>query len=363
MPSVNCLFVGAGAAAEVYASELADDSPTETDADGTHLDLVGVCDLDESRAVTLAESHDATAYTDLDRMLAAEDAPLVIVLTSHAAHAAVTRTALAADRHVFSQKPLALDADEARELVSTARTRNLALGCAPICPHHPAQRRAAEVLTDGRLGEVRLGYAHAHVGRVTEWHDDPSSFLAVGPLYDGAVYPLTLLVAWFGPAESVRVADAFTPWPDDVSQHPETETHLEATISFVDGPRVRLTASLYAPHRSREFNSLELHGDDGSLYLADTGGGEDDPEVVQFGALGDDYEPVEPTGDSPDGRFVDGPLALAESIQSGEPDRSTGVRAAHVVEICNAIETVAESGGPVSVAPADTLQEGLRGSE
>jgi predicted dehydrogenase len=362
---VNCLFVGAGAAADAYASELADDSSAETEADTPGLDLVGVCDLDESRAVTLAERHDATAYTDLDRMLAAEDAPLVIVLTSHAAHATVTRMALAADRHVFSQKPLALDAEEARDLVSMARSRDVALGCAPICPRHPAQRRAAGLLAEGRLGEVRLAYAHAHVGRVTEWHDNPSSFLAVGPLYDGAVYPLTLLVAWFGSAESVRVADSFTPWPDEASEQPKTGTHVEATISFLDGPRVRLTASLYAPHRSREFNSLELHGDDGSLYLADTGGGEDDPEVVQFGALGDEYEPVEPTEDRPDGRFLDGPLALAESIETGDPDRSTGRRAAHVVEICAAIEEAADAGGPVPVATGDgvSLREASRGEE
>jgi predicted dehydrogenase len=111
----------------------------------------------------------------------------------------------------------------------------------------------------------------AHVGRVTEWHDRPDSFLAVGPLYDGAVYPLSLLVAWFGPVQRVRAADVLDVWPADEEKNPEAPTHIEATLSF-DGPVVRLTASLYVPHRSREFYGLELHGDGGSIYLRDAGG-------------------------------------------------------------------------------------------
>jgi alcohol dehydrogenase (NADP+) len=352
---VNCLFVGAGAAAEAYAAGLND----------TPLSVTGVCDLDPERADAVAETLDAVAYTDLDAMLAADPAPLVVVLTSHAAHAPVVESALAADRHVFCQKPLALAPDRARELVALARDRDRALGCAPVAPRHPAQRRAGRLLADGRLGAVQLAYAHAHVGRVTEWHDDPESFLDVGPLYDGGVYPLTLLTAWFGPVARVRTADADTPWPARDSAEPSAPTHIEATLSFVDGPLVRLTASLYAPHRSREFNSLELHGDDGSLYLGDCGAGADGVETVQFGRQGREYTAVPPASHAPDGDFADGPARLARLIErvearDGRPDgggghdRTTAVRAAHVVAVCDAIERAAERGNAVSVPePSD----------
>jgi len=350
---VNCLFVGAGAAAKAYAAGL-DDTP---------LSVTGVCDLDPERADAVAETLNATAYTDLDAMLAADPAPLVVVLTSHAAHAAVVESALAADRHVFCQKPLALDPDRARELVALARDRDRALGCAPVAPRHPAQRRAGRLLADGRLGEVQLAYAHAHVGRVTEWHDDPESFLDVGPLYDGGVYPLTLLTAWFGPVARVRTADAAAPWPDRESVAPSAPSHVEATLSFSEGPLVRLTASLYAPHRSREFNSLELHGDDGSLYLGDCGAGADGVETVQFGRQGREYTAVPPADHAPDGEFTDGPARLARAIErtaerggagadsrgDNHHDRTTGVRAAHVVAVCDAIERAAERGDSVSV--------------
>ncbi|QKY16134.1 aldo/keto reductase [Halorubrum sp. CBA1229] len=336
---MNCLFVGAGSIAPEYAAGLS----------GSSLSLAGVVDLDEERAASLAADHSCPSFTDLETALERVDAPLVVNLTSHAAHAPVTRTALEADRHVYSQKPLALDAAEAGDLVALARDRGLALGCAPGTPRAPSQRRAGRLLADGRLGPVGLGYAHAHVGRVTDWHDRPDSFLEIGPLYDGAVYPLALLVSWFGPVDRVRVADALDVWPEREERRPSTPSHVEATLAFAAGPTVRLTASFYAPHRSREFYGLELHGDDGSLYLKGTGAMDDDRDAVRFGRVGREYVSAPPA--SPEGpyEYVDAVERLAASVEAGSPSRAGGRRGAHVVAVCNAIEAAAEGGGPVAV--------------
>jgi alcohol dehydrogenase (NADP+) len=336
---MECAFVGAGAVAEKYAAGLAD-SP---------LSLAAVCDLDPDRAASLADAHGATAYADLDSLLAAESVPLVVNLTSHGAHADVTARCLRADRHVFSEKPLGLAPERARDLLATAESRGLALGCAPITPGCDAQRHAAGFLGDGRLGAVQLGYAHAHVGRVTEWHDSPDSFLDVGPLYDGGVYPLSLLVSWFGPVERVRVADAVDIWPDRESKSPETPAHVEAMLTFVDGPVVRLTASLYAPHRSREFYSLELHGDDGSLYLADSGALAAERDTVQVGGSGRPYTSAPHPAPRREQRYLSGPERLAEAVKRGASPTESASRAAHVVAVCSAIEAAAETGRSVAV--------------
>ncbi|MFQ3474723.1 Gfo/Idh/MocA family oxidoreductase [Halonotius sp. F2-221B] len=337
---MHCLFVGAGSIASSYAADLAE----------SELTLAGVCDLDSDRAETLAASHDCPAFDDLDAALDAVDAPLVVNLTSHAAHAEVTRTALAADRHVYSEKPLALDSETAGELVEMARKRNLALGCAPASVAGPTQQRARRLLGEGRLGPVQLAYAHAHVGRVTDWHDRPDSFLSIGPLYDGGVYPLSLLVAWFGPVERVRVANSLDPWPEREPKQPEADSHVEATLAFRAGPTVRLTASFYAPHRSREFYGLELHGDDGSLYLDNTGRMEPDDDALQYGGLGRSYTTVPPQSPADARAYIDAVDDLAASVAAGEPDRRTARRGAHVVAVCNAIETAAAEGGPVDVS-------------
>ena len=336
---MDCLFVGAGAIASEYAAGL----------ESSSLSLAGVCDLDPERAAALGDECGCPSFADLEAALARLDAPLVVNLTSHAAHAQVTRTALSAGRHVYSQKPLALDADAAGDLLSLARDRGLALGCAPENSRGPSQRRAARLLADGRLGPVRLGYAHAHVGRVTDWHDRPDPFLEVGPLYDGGVYPLALLVSWFGPVERVQVADSLDVWPDRANRRPSAPSHVEATLAFASGPTVRLTASLYAPHRSREFYGLELHGDDGSLYLEGTGAMDSDPGAVQFGRIGREYTAVPPQSPARPRTYVDAVEGLAASVADGDPSRRTGRRGAHVVAVCDAIEAATDGGGPVTV--------------
>ncbi|SEN67233.1 alcohol dehydrogenase (NADP+) [Halorientalis persicus] len=344
---MNCLFVGAGAVADRYAAGLADGPLT----------LAGVCDTDADRAEALAASHEAAAYVDIDDALAACGAPVVVNLTSHGAHATVTRRALAADRHVYSEKPLALDADTATDLLALAADRDRALGCAPVAPRCPAQRLAGRAVADGRLGRVGLGYAYAHVGRVTEWHQSPDGFLSVGPLYDGAVYPLTVLVALFGPVERVRAADALDVWPAREAATPEAPTHVEATLEFASGPVVRLTASFYAPHRSREFYGVELHGDDGSLRLRDAGTLDAAVDSVSFGRQGREYTPMPAQQPTRAGTYLDGVERLAAAVADGRRPRATARRGAHVVAICDAVERVAAGADPAPVPDFGTAAD------
>ncbi|MFC7098161.1 aldo/keto reductase [Halobaculum marinum] len=366
-----CLLVGAGAVAHQYVADLADSALT----------LAAVCDRERDRAVAVADAvasdgpdatdatdaADATGaptvYADLDAMLAAEDAPLVVNLTSHAAHAGVTRTCLDAGRHVFSEKPLALDPDEATALLDLARDRDLALGCAPIAPDCDAQLHARTLLSDGRLGDVQVVYATAHVGRVTEWHERPDSFLKVGPLFDGAVYPLSVLVDWFGPVERVRSADAVDAWPDRETRRPEAPAHVEATLQFATGPVVSLRASLYADHRSREFYGVECHGDDGTLYLRDAGAMAADRDAVLV--RGGDRESVPAPHSRPrrERGHLDGPDRLARAVAAGDRPRDTARRAAHVAAVCAAVEAAAtdpeNAGRAVGGVDTDRLTAGV----
>ena len=345
---MDCAFVGAGSVAERYVAGLGE-SP---------LRVVATCDLDREQAETLAERvGDATAYTDLDAMLVAESAPLVVNLTSHGAHAAVSQRCLRADRHVFSEKPLALDVKTAAEVVRMARERSLGLGCAPENHLADAQQHAHTLATDGRLGTVRVASATANVGRVREWHDRPESFLAVGPLFDGAVYPLSLLTAWFGRVDRVRRADALDVWPGDRPGAAAAPPHVEATLEFTDGPVVALRTSFYVDHRSREFYGLELHGDDGTLYLDDTGALAASRDAVTV--RGGDREPTIAPHPRPrrERRHVAGPARLARTVEHGRPSRAGARRAAHVVAVCEAIQDAATGdGGSVPV------EDGLGGA-
>jgi len=344
---VKVAIVGCGTIADRYAPGVSSEES---------LDLVAVTDLDRERADRLADSHDATAYDDLDSLLRGSDASLVVNLTTHAAHAGVTERCLSDRRHVYSEKPLAMDATEAWELVERADGQGVRLGCAPISPMGDAQQRAWKYLGEGRLGTVRTAYAECNIGRLTEWNASPEPFLRAGPLYDGAVYPLTVLVGYFGKVVEVEATHADRLLTEHTHEGhsftTETPDHVVCVLRFEDGVSVRLTASMYVPYQTRSFYDLEIHGDDGSLHLTDAAAFDGGSEM-EFARLGREYRRV-PSQRSPrELEYASGVTEMAAAIDEGREHYPDGARAAHLVSVIEAIETCAESGGPVAVESRD----------
>ena len=355
---MDVAIIGCGDVAGQYAPAIADHDD---------LRIAAVADLDPERAAALGREHGASVHPDSAALLRAEDIGLLVNLTGHASHAKVTRAAIEAGVATYSEKPLALNAAEAQSLVESADDRGVVLGCAPYPIAGDAQRLAWRLVEEGRLGPVRWGYATTHIGRLTEWHDDPASILQVGALYDGAVYPLSVLTAYFGPVVRVEAAhDAHLSAHLDAGREggsdgpPErAPSQTVAVLAFAGGPRIQLSASTYVPHQTKHFNTLELHGDEGSLFLRDTGetGRQEDP-AVEVARLGAGYTPVRlQSPPNPVGRAA--PIAALAAAVRGErpvPNSVDPARAAHIVSVIEAIESCAEAGGPVSVEGASFPQ-------
>lgn len=338
--------VGCGVIAQQYARDIQSHE---------QLELVAATDLRPERARRFAEAHACTPYNHLDALLAESETELVVNLTIHAAHATVTRACLAAGKHVYSEKPLALRCDEAHGLVALARAQGVHLSCAPANLAGDAQQVAWRLLREGRLGEVRMVYADCHIGRVTQWNANPQPFLEVGPLFDGAVYPLTVLTAYFGPVTWIRAAHSMLLLAEhshgDRRLTTQTPDHTFAILEFANGTVARLTASMYVPYQTTHFNSLEFHGDAGSLYLRNCGelGPPSRKPGLLFARVGKDYLPV-PMPHRPTPRHYASALAdMAEAVRSEHsPDTSSG-QAAHLVEVINAITVCAAERMPVPV--------------
>jgi predicted dehydrogenase len=111
-------IVGCGNIAGPYARSLAVHDGVE---------LVAVTDVDPARATAFAAEHGGRAHGSLGALLADPTVELVVNLTVHHAHYAVTKQALEAHRHVYSEKPMALEAHEARELVELAARNGVRL--------------------------------------------------------------------------------------------------------------------------------------------------------------------------------------------------------------------------------------------
>src|SRR5829696_353278 len=143
-------IVGCGNIAGPYAT----DSRTHAE-----LALVAATDLDEERVVAFAATHGCRAHRSLDDLLADDEVDIVVNLTVHQAHYDVTKQALEHGKHVYSEKPLALRADQARELVGLATSRGVRLGCSPSTFLGEAQQTATAIVRGGGLGTVRAVYA------------------------------------------------------------------------------------------------------------------------------------------------------------------------------------------------------------
>jgi predicted dehydrogenase len=300
--------------------------------------LVAATDLDPDRLAAFAVTHGCRTHATLDDMLADDEVDIVINLTVHHAHYEVTKRALEAGRHVYSEKPLALRSSEARELVELAAARGLRLGCSPSTFLGEAQQTATGVIRSGRLGAVRAVYAEVNWGRIETWHPAPAPFFDVGVLVDVGVYPLTLVTTMLGPALVVRA------WGWDLK--PERRTIdgtpfrigspdlIIAAIELDGGAVVRLTASFYVGRPAKLTGSIEFHGDDGSLALSSF---QDFDATVEVGAYGETYASVPLVRPGYRGTaWARGVAEMADAIVQGRPHRASAEQAAHVVDILEA---------------------------
>lgn len=332
-------IVGAGVIAARYAERIAE-------VDG--LDLVAVTDVVPERAQALAEQHGATAHASLDALFA--DVDTVVNLTIPATHADVTRAALEAGKHVHTEKPVALRAEDAHALAALARERGVRLSCAPATLLGEAQQTAWKAIRNGAIGDVQVVYAEANWGRIESWHPEPESLYESGPLVDVGIYPLTIVTAMFGP---VRRVTAYATTLQPVRTRKDGRTFeltgpdfWVAALEHESGVLTRLTATFWV--RPGKQRGLEFHGADAALWMPTWA---ESNSRLQRTTNGEDYEDVpllrEPYGG------IDWAAALVdldEAIRDDRPHRMSAEHAAHVVDVLNAADESRQSGRTIELS-------------
>jgi predicted dehydrogenase len=142
--------------------------------------LVAVADAAEA-AINRAASFAANArrYRSLDEVLAAPDVDAVVLATPAVAHAAHARQALEAGKHVFVEKPLALNAADADEVVRAAERAQRTLMVGHIMLYHPVVDRMKTMVKNGDLGWLLYLYAvRVNMGTLRR---DENALWSLGP--------------------------------------------------------------------------------------------------------------------------------------------------------------------------------------
>jgi predicted dehydrogenase len=322
---------------------------------------VACADLDPVLTESFAAEH-GLRPSSVDRLIADPEIELVLNLTPPKVHAPVVRAALAAGKHVYTEKPLAATSAEGRELVADAERRELRLGCAPDTFLGSAYETGRRLIEEGAIGQPLGAAATMLVGGPDGWHPNAEMFFRAGggPLLDIAPYYLTATVSLLGPI--ARVAGfSETPTPERVlGAGPrageviavEVPTHAAAVLQLEGGGLVTLTVSFEA--RDQYLSGLVVYGTEGSLVLPDAnafGGdvilrrGRDAGEQVAYDSRG----PQETRGLGID--------ELVESLRAGRPHRASGALALHVLEAAEAVE---RGGGELRIAAAGSADQPSR---
>jgi predicted dehydrogenase len=267
-PTTGIAMLGCGYVANMYRLTL----PMHPE-----LTLVGVHDLEQARAETTARLSGAKVYPDLAALCADPAVSIVLNLTNPRAHYLTTKALLEAGKHVYTEKPVAMEFPQARELAALAEARGLMLTSAPCTLLAPPAQTLWKAVRERKVGEIRLVYAEMEDGPVhraptAKWINEAGvawpavDEFEIGCTVEHAGYVLTWLCAMFGPAVTV---DAFSAElaPDkvpglDLVSAPDFSV---ACVRFRSGVVARLTNGLIAEHD----HALRLFGDEGVLSLPD----------------------------------------------------------------------------------------------
>ena len=212
-----------------------------------------------------------TAHPSYEALVADPEVDIVYVSTPHPFHAANAALALEAGKHVLVEKPITLNAAEARTLVALAESKNLLLLEAMWTRFLPHMGRIRELLAANALGDVHTLLAD----HTQDLPDDPehrinSLPLGGGALLDLGIYPVSFASALFGAPEKILVAATFKDTGVDaqiasVFRYPGGQIATLHSASDTKGPntasilgtagRIDIDAVWYSPTSFRVYDS------------------------------------------------------------------------------------------------------------
>lgn len=321
-------------------------------------EIVAVCGRGRERAqMTAAKYSIPRVYTDYVAMLDETEAEAVVNLTPMQMHYETNLAILQAGKHVYTEKTVATDAQQALHLEREAEQRGLTIVAAPCIMVWPQVVLAKHMLDAGKIGEVHSARGLG-LGGVPPWAgftSDPSPFFAAGggPQRDMGVYPLHALTGLLGPAKRVTAmstkaqADGF-----DIGDGPFAGAHVpmvedDTWLMLLDhGNRVITLVEANNSVQDTKAAQLELFGLKGTLALNLIDGSA--PLHILSNGTWREVAVPHARASGPD--HIRGVQHLIECLHDGKRPVLSIEHAAHVVEIIDAAAIASREGKTISLA-------------
>jgi predicted dehydrogenase len=284
-----------------------------------------ICDLEDERRGRARAAHpDAGVTPELGDVLRDPGVAAVVVAVDPARHAAVSRRALDAGKHLFVEKPLALSAADAKEIHRAALARGRVLSVGHVLLHNRAVRRAREIVAAGALGEpLAFASRRATIGAPRR---PGSAWWALAP------HDVSLALSLFG-SFPTSVTATGRAWGELQEDNAAT-----ASLHFPGGRTASIHVTRFASHRRRDVTIAgpaatltfdELAPTDELLRLLTREGGTSVLPVERADALRAQC------------------LDFVTRVARGDASGSAGAHAVDVVRVLEACERSMRQGGGV----------------
>ena len=136
------------------------------------------------------------AFDSVGDMAASPEVDAVFVTTPNALHLPDILAAIDAGKHVLCEKPMAMNADECRQMVEAARRKNVLLGVAHIFRFDQSVHKFKELVANGKIGRPIFARSEfsflASPDHPRKWLYD-AAVAGAGPIFDIGVHCIDTL--------------------------------------------------------------------------------------------------------------------------------------------------------------------------
>ena len=297
---------------------------------------------------------------EIQSLLDDKEIEIVINLTVPQAHVEVGLEAVAAGKHVHSEKPLGISLAEASQLMEAAKARGVRIGCAPDTFLGGAQQTCRKLIDDRAIGDVISGTAFFMCPGHERWHPNPAFFYAPGggPVLDMAPYYLTSLVNLLGPIKRVTAMSSQLRQERTIESEPlkgakisvQVPTHVAGLLDFKSGAIVTMVMSFdVVQHAHRP---IELYGSLGTLSVPDP---DKFGDTIELNDNSGNWKPIAPAFPYADRNYrILGVADMALAIRKGQPHRASGELAFHVLEVMEALNVSSRQGSHIGIKSSPT---------
>ncbi len=336
---VKTAVIGAGMISDTYLDNLTKKFSI--------IDVVGIADKVEEKAKKQGEKYNVPVRT-VEDILSDPEVELVVNLTYASSHYEVNKAILNAGKHCYCEKMMCLTQEEADELMTIAKEKNLMFAVAPDTFLGASQQTARYIVDHGLIGTPLQAVIHLSRGyfMIKSDADDAYRKYSVvtaggGIPYDMGGYYLHELFNLFGSVKRVsgfiKTNEQTRPYLNprhskfDEDYFMDTYNTMSASMEFDCG--LYATMSL-----SSEYNVghhlFEIYGTEGRLILADPNNFGDKVYLQKNGDAPVEFPLCAPYASSSRGI---GAADMAWALRTGRKPRLSAEMGYHALEIINAV--------------------------